>query len=303
MVNDYCCNIFTLGNPQKSLEDLNNEMLLEIFYRLPYITALGCKTVSKRWCSLISDPSFITQGLLAHRKINKKEPSLAFLLTLGVWGEPLVTAMDTPPYFQRTLSLEFLPYNSRPVATFKDLILSFGFNPLTRLDVFYISNPLTKKWMVLPPNKTHLKLGDWPNWAALTYLEGRGFRVVVAYPYSNDFPRKLEGPSVMVNLLVYISETCQWRDIDVRVQSQPTIDGYSGGVFSGIVCKQMVCIHIGKYFGAFNPFDVTDNFHGSLTAIDLPLPPGDVKILLESDGKLIAFEDNCCLAIELHFVA
>ncbi|XP_074302862.1 uncharacterized protein LOC141636932 [Silene latifolia] len=289
------------------IDDLSNDMLREILCRLPcYRTALGCKTVSKWWCSLISDPLFVTQGFLTKRQVIEKEASFIFLLTSKNWDNKYATVMVAPPCFQRTtlwspiLSLQFLPFHSKPVATFKDLILSFGVNPLTGLGMFYICNPLTKQWMVLPPSQeVHQKEVIW---AALAYLDGHGgFRVVVAH--SQPYPSYFTDPFRMVNLLIYISETSEWRNIDVKLQVKPSNDGYyvldtNCKTFKGVVCKGMVYILLGPHFGVLNPFDVTDTFSGTLMAKPLPTPNQDnVYTFLESGGKLVACQNDTCISV------
>ncbi|XP_074302867.1 uncharacterized protein LOC141637132 [Silene latifolia] len=292
------------GNASTSINDLNDEMLLEILCQVDcYSTALRCKTVSKRWCSIVSAPSFVAEGFVKHRDIiNEKEQPWTFLSTMTMWDKNIVTAVVTPPCCERILrspilSLQFLPFPSKVIATFRDLNLCLGVNPVTGEGVFYICNLLTKQWLPLPPSPTHREV----NWAALVCQEGRGFRVVVAQSMLEG--RYYLGTACTINLLIYLSDTCQWKNIDIVIESQPYGVGSCHRSFVGVVCKGMVLVHRDIVFGAFDPFDVTDTFEGTLTAIALPLPPKEPdmrlrktpEVLLESCGKLIAIESMCLI--------
>ncbi|KAK9725334.1 hypothetical protein RND81_05G137300 [Saponaria officinalis] len=239
-----------------SIDDLNDELLIEILCRLPcYIFALRCKIVSKRWCSLISDPLFVTQGFSIHRKINQDETSWTLLLTKKMQDTTNQATITATTFWLRILtspnfSLQFLPTPSQVVATCRDLFLCSSFNLLTVVVVHSI--PMLR-------------------WDPLETF--RSF-----------------------NLLIYSSDTGEWKNIDVLLPMRPNNEGCRRVRFSSIVCKGMVCLRHYSYFGAFNPFDVTPTFHGPLIAIGLPLPKIDGE-LLESCGKLVALDPNLDLKL------
>ncbi len=156
---------------EKDLDDLNliniNELpealLLEILYRLPCQWALQCKSVSKRWYSLISDPYFI-RSFIHHRHCHK----------FGEFSEPFTLLLMHKdniihlPSDNSELSLDcgrdgfdflnFLPCIKRArksiEAAFNDLLLVCSEVPPTRnisgFCEYYICNPFTKEWLMLP---------------------------------------------------------------------------------------------------------------------------------------------------------
>ncbi|KAL9240126.1 hypothetical protein vseg_014383 [Gypsophila vaccaria] len=260
------------------MEHVNDELLVEILCRLPnYRTAVRCKTVSKHWCSVISDPFFMAKGYSLNRGNKKREKPWPFYLTL----EPLLE--------DYILSLNFLPKHPLMIVnTFHDLVLCFSYKrSTTEVGVFIICNPLTKHWIALPPLKTHI----FPFvWAGLVWQDdGRDFRVIVL-PYGRSSQRRHLLPEMELfrnyNLDIYISETGQWKNIDVKIPIRQYNNNERFGGLSVEVCKGMVCMLQSFYFGAFNPFDVTHGFCGPLRAIGLPLPRVGER-LLESCGKLM----------------
>ena len=72
------------------IEQLPDDVLLEIFYRLPCRSAVGRNSVSKRWCSLISHPNFIPHY------INHRHQYRYIVL---VWIELISAASAFPQFF------------------------------------------------------------------------------------------------------------------------------------------------------------------------------------------------------------
>ncbi|XP_074302868.1 uncharacterized protein LOC141637163 [Silene latifolia] len=269
-----------------SIDDLNDEILLEILCGLPnYSTALRCKTVSKRWCALISDPSFIPQCQSIHSETDEDDqPWTSLLIDLN----HQLTAIVAKPYCESvfrspTLSLDFLPKPYTICSTFRDLVLCFNVNRSTKVGQFFVVNLLTKQWITLPSSQTDKE----PVWAGLACRKGSCFRVVVLRAITDERIIN-DDPFKNYQLVIYISETREWKNIDLRIDNQPCFKWYHSISFTGVVCKSVVCFRQTSYFGAFNPFQVTSTFNGTLTAIPLPLPPITGEKLLESCGKLIA---------------
>ena len=143
-------------------------MLFEILSRLPCRLALQCKSISKRWYSLISDPSFI-RGF-CHRHRNYSDP---FTLLLQYHRNILVVPSENSDLYLHCCGggfdfLNFLPciergrenFPYRIKAAFNDLLLVCrNVPPMHSLPCFteyYICNPLTKQWLMLPSRRTRI---------------------------------------------------------------------------------------------------------------------------------------------------
>lgn len=66
---------------QIDIEKLPDALLFEVLYRLPCRWALQYKSVSKRWCSLISHPQFV-RSYIHHRHQFSKSDTDPFTLVL-----------------------------------------------------------------------------------------------------------------------------------------------------------------------------------------------------------------------------
>ena len=66
---------------QIDIERLPDALLFEVLYRLPCRWALQYRSVSKRWCSLISHPQFV-RSYIHHRHQFRKSDSDPFTLLL-----------------------------------------------------------------------------------------------------------------------------------------------------------------------------------------------------------------------------
>ena len=144
------------------IEQLPDDVLLEIFYRLPCRSAVGCSSVSKRWCSLISHPNFIPHYINHRHQYQYIEP---FTLVFQNGDDLVVLPSDNSSsesfedfgrsggYGRVVDFLNFLPYRQpyndlRIVASFKDLLLVSS-EVSTNCD-YFICNPLTEQWLKLP---------------------------------------------------------------------------------------------------------------------------------------------------------
>ncbi|XP_074285733.1 uncharacterized protein LOC141611169 isoform X4 [Silene latifolia] len=287
---------------ENSIEDLSDEILLEILSRLPrYVTALRCKTVSKRWCSLISDPSFPDQGFSIHQEQEQQEQQP--WTSLEIHDYHLIMTIVAPPFCESLLwspsfSLNLLPNSNEIHSTFRDLVLYSKHEGSKDVGQYYVSNLLTKQWITLPPFPTN----ETPSWAGLVgRKKGADFRVVVAHYsvssklYDDEHPLKFD------NLFIYLSESGEWKRVTVEVATHPDFFGYGsicGPRFSNacaVVCKSMVCFCWLGYFGALDPFQVTPTSDRTLTATKLPSPPVSGGKLLESCGKLISMSTSLSL--------
>ncbi|XP_023906794.1 F-box protein At5g07610 [Quercus suber] len=152
------------------IEELPDAILFEILYRLPCRWALQCKSVSKRWCSVISHPLFVRNAML-HRHPFSKSNTEPF--TLVLYHDKKILALpfdedcggvgdgDVDGDGDGLDFLDFLPciefarknYPFCVEASFNDLLLirsvvlpivNSGFTE------YCICNPITKQWIILP---------------------------------------------------------------------------------------------------------------------------------------------------------
>jgi hypothetical protein len=144
-----------LSEPE--INKLPDAMLFEILHRLPCRCALQCKSISKRWYSLISDPYFIRGFCHRHRKY--ADP---FTLLLQYHLNILVVPSDNSELYLDCRGgglnfLYFLPtscFRFRIEAAFNDLLLVCSEIPPiqnSRYCMYYICNPLTKQSHMLRP--------------------------------------------------------------------------------------------------------------------------------------------------------
>ncbi|XP_074270284.1 uncharacterized protein LOC141593982 [Silene latifolia] len=287
------------GGNSKTIEDLDNNMLAQILFRFPSGKfVVGCKLVSKRWCSLISDPKFASQFSNYKKEIttysesspiiDDGEPPWTFIANITYvidrqqycWGNVSINeAMFGTPQF----SIGFLPYAFVIEATFKDLVLCSE-KEISRIDqVYFITNPLTKQWVALPPCPVFSK-----SWVGLVcqepcdYTQDYKFRVVVID----------QCPPPVYDLMVYCSEIGEWKKFNLRVSIMPELAAqkhhFNDSEFEGVVCNGIIYLLQRLYFAAFNPFDVDETTSATtIEAKALPSFPYPINgYLRESSGQL-----------------
>ncbi|GMY38703.1 F-box protein At3g26010-like [Fagus crenata] len=156
-----------LSEPE--INKLPDAMLFEILSRLPCRLALQCKSISKRWYSLISDPSFICGFCHRHRKYS--DP---FTLLLQCWKNVVFVPSKNSDLYLHCCGdefdfLNFLPFMERPrkifpfriKAAFNDLLLVSREVLLICFTEYYICNPLTKQWLMLPSRRTRFSMAGF----------------------------------------------------------------------------------------------------------------------------------------------
>ncbi|XP_009625998.1 putative F-box/kelch-repeat protein At1g15680 [Nicotiana tomentosiformis] len=119
-----------------NLDNLVEELLIEIVVRLSSKAAIRCKTVCKRWCSLIS------VSILNHHHLVFKRRH---------WCINIEYCFPR----QQSRGLSFLPFpkpDVRLLATSADLMLCCQDNKDLSCSInFYVVNLLTEQWIDLPP--------------------------------------------------------------------------------------------------------------------------------------------------------
>ncbi|CAI0467046.1 unnamed protein product [Linum tenue] len=126
--------------PHHLFSELADDILVEILIRLPNPrSSCRCKSVCKRWRSLIADPSFNRRFISHHQ--TKNQPASLFI----------------PGHDPEESILSFLPVpdKARPrfraFDCFKDLVLCGFVNSYSELGKsFFLCNPFTKQWVALP---------------------------------------------------------------------------------------------------------------------------------------------------------
>ncbi|XP_077252506.1 F-box protein At5g49610-like [Tasmannia lanceolata] len=187
-----------------------DDMLMEIFSRLPAKSLFRFKCVSKAWCNLISNDSFQKRLLLTMS-------GLCFRTRVIIYPNPMIQQKE--PIFSHgkardgsilKLSLSFLPFhpNFRIIDCCNGLILCICGGP--KGVTYYICNPVTKEWVALP--KPHKRL----------FLD----RASLAYDPSVSPHYKVVCLTVPINLQVnnYISLEIFYSDSGKWVESNMLCD-------------------------------------------------------------------------------
>ncbi|KAJ6346452.1 hypothetical protein OIU77_029324 [Salix suchowensis] len=188
--------------------EIPDGVLMEILSRLPLKPIFKFKCVSKRWLSVISDPSF------AMARIEKKSLSPAWDLLFCYMHDgdrefsakdmlPRLTFKNHSDFQPRNFSLEFLTREVQPqnqpikvLATSNGLILCC--NTQRWQTDYYICNPLTTQWVSLPrPLLVQERV-------SIGFSSGdRCYRVVRIVKSSDE--------SAVLNLEIFSSDIGQWR--------------------------------------------------------------------------------------------
>lgn len=137
-----------------NIDDLPDSLWVEILCQLPsYKYVSQCKCVSKRWCTLISDPHFIGRFLYLQRDRKQKPITTA----INSEGEEFLKRMSPSSkplnqLFQRLVSFHTLKQEPVVAGTYNDLVLCCA-SEFNQRD-YYICNPYTTSgFLFLPHHK------------------------------------------------------------------------------------------------------------------------------------------------------
>ncbi|KAI4332678.1 hypothetical protein L6164_017568 [Bauhinia variegata] len=134
---------------QSNINDLPDELLEEIFCRLECPSAVRCKSVSKRWYALVSNPSFIRNLISHHHRLSqmqKEHNSQVLFSPAESLLNPKAPTLEAEAITRRFL-LGFLE-------DYYVLGESNGWlccNKRRNTSNIYICNPVTNFWLKLPP--------------------------------------------------------------------------------------------------------------------------------------------------------
>ncbi|CAI0399000.1 unnamed protein product [Linum tenue] len=257
------------------IDKLGDDLLADILIRcLPCPrSACRCKTVCRRWRSLISSPSFNLGFVSYHQSRNESPP-----LQLHTHDPQLIIS-----FMPR---LEFrVHFNLKVLDCFKDLLLcgfmALDYNNPELSRTFVVCNPFTEQWLALPiaPKKLrpyagstarlvceprisyNLDLGDYQSFV---YSEYR-FRVVILYQNENS-----------IKLDVFCSESGEWTGEAI------VIDGVK------LLSMNVVSFHGEMFWMYARALKVDDGLYNRLLAVfnpfrlDIPPTSIDTSTLFES---------------------
>ncbi|XP_074301378.1 F-box protein At5g07610-like [Silene latifolia] len=288
------------GGNRTRMDGLDDHMLTQILFRLPNCkTVLACSPVNKRWCSLISDPTFSAQFTNHKKKIttllkgsgsgsdhedDEAHWNLIATMQSSQQWVPLITKFM---FGFRELSLEFLPCKTcTTTVTFKDLVLCsnyWTYQEHGRL-VYYITNPITKQWVALPPCPVYKHRWEQERIKRTAlicqqpYIDSSQhykFRVVEVRNTCIDSSQETLG------LVVYCSEIGEWKEINLRVPKEEFRQ-----LETTVVCNGIIYFKSGLSLVGLDPFDVNDTCDTTLEARVMP-PLPDFGCLQESSGQLL----------------
>ncbi|ONI19215.1 hypothetical protein PRUPE_3G265100 [Prunus persica] len=130
-------------------DDLPDVVLVEILCRLRcYKLVYQCKCVSKRWCTLITDPYFIGRFVSLQREYHHQQTPIILINK----KRDLLNRMSDPlkPFFRRFKKFHGSLIQQEPevAGAYNDLLLCYTGKYYERN--YYICNPYTQQWIALP---------------------------------------------------------------------------------------------------------------------------------------------------------
>ncbi|PON89679.1 F-box domain containing protein [Trema orientale] len=233
----------------KFLSFVGDDVLLDIFYRLPHYRAvIQCSIVCKRWFSVINSNSDEFFQYHNHKGSSSDQysstyfPSCTLLLYLTKNNDqPLyLKCLDTSNVGFSTITtstttfLDFLPWPDHDVAIRASLDDLFLVSRKCNPRLFCICNPLTKKWIALPEApRDRLRRGLLRDYR-------RRYRVVLLDVRPNEF-------NVVYYATVFRSETGQWSELTYYHGGREPVYPVSHKIFHGHVDQfQGVCTSDGS---------------------------------------------------------
>ncbi|CAI0453564.1 unnamed protein product [Linum tenue] len=136
------------GDPPSAISKLGDDLFVELLVRLPDArSAFRCKSVCKRWSSLISSPSFRRRFVSHHQNQGDDDSD---------YEPPLLPSDDAQSILSFIPVPEEIRWRFSVFSSFSDLVLC-GFEALTTVEsypelarLFFVCNPFTKQWVALP---------------------------------------------------------------------------------------------------------------------------------------------------------
>ncbi|XP_004304742.1 PREDICTED: F-box protein At3g26010-like [Fragaria vesca subsp. vesca] len=205
----------SVAAPQDLIDELPESLLVEILCRLPRNTIIQCKSVSKYWSTLISQPCFHAYFLSLQKRSPPLESMLLFVHTAAHEIE-----LFTFPREQIRVSKTHKSHQTYKVwaGTCNDLVLHCA-TPTFQRYCYYISNSYTKHCVTLPPapqcHQAHVLVGLICD----SYHRCKVVRIL-----------ECEKESALFKVEIFSSETYEWTQAVVPFPQDLTYDDFRSSV-------------------------------------------------------------------------
>ncbi|XP_076945988.1 F-box protein At5g07610-like [Bidens hawaiensis] len=205
-------------DPSTQIVESNDDLLTEILLRLPVVSLHVFKSVSKRWCTLITNPDFALR-----RSQNPRFDSASGLILQR----------------RKVSEYDFLPLDTRiPVP----LPTAFSFNSskveilqscnglllchLISLDKFIVYNPSMNRFKTIPESPyQELRYGYGGFRMAFDPSKSSHYKIVCAGVIENN-----DGSHLLIEIQVYSSKTCEWSVLCHR-RNYHVFKGFTNGLY------------------------------------------------------------------------
>ncbi|GER24905.1 F-box family protein [Striga asiatica] len=203
-------------------------ILMEVLCRLPFKMVIRCKSVSKQWLSLISDPSFARFYNITSRGWQAS----AFLPWIFIFNKMSAGGCGMTHFSEEKVMDIMYPFPNSPspnycvlpipksqqqqqdkkgrmwatIHAIHDVFLLYKW---TRIDELYICNPMTNQWFPLPRPKCNPNANV--SYGFITRVESgilTSYRIVLVRCY----PQK----QFFIEFVVFCSESGKWVEYTVR---------------------------------------------------------------------------------------
>ncbi|KAJ4828067.1 hypothetical protein Tsubulata_020842 [Turnera subulata] len=259
-------------------DDLDEDLLAEILRRLPLKTVHHCKSVCKRWLSLISTPYFINQYVGFHRSVTpiSSRYSVAFDLRdienssfyqLDIWKRASSSFKSLDFFF------DFYPKQPEHIPpSFFDLVGSCNglvlcrqlfradfFHEGTKQHYYHVCNPITRDHRILPPPPP-LSFSEVWAWDSVAFIDDGGtlaeddFSIARGFKVVQIDGRCCDGDTF--NVSIFSTSSGEWRQLEVLCKD-PFWFAYS---YSGaVVCCNRMLYWVGGYFLiGYDPYNMSN---------------------------------------------
>ncbi|KAJ9546250.1 hypothetical protein OSB04_025957 [Centaurea solstitialis] len=192
----------------------NDQLITKILIRLPVTSLLRFKLVSKHWNSLLTHPRFT---LLYDRLL--PTPGL-FLDNLYIPFELDQQKPTTPPF--RSLDFYLDPYGIKIVQSCNGLLLCCSRQGHVRARKYYVFNPTTKKFVVVPsvPGGTNVRKNIRFMGLAFHQTDCPRFKLLCVHHHQDLF-----------QIQIYSSETRKWNISGQTLSDAHLWPYFIGGVY------------------------------------------------------------------------
>ncbi|XP_050285371.1 putative F-box protein At3g23970 isoform X1 [Quercus robur] len=248
-----------------AIDDLPIDLVLEILHRLDLKSATRCKSVSKEWCSVITDP-FFARCFVNYNNSRPIVDHCPFTLLLQCTNRRtknghLLLPLEEESYFK---SLPYIPpmyqeqrHNEFNIqASCHDLFLcseSAVVSDHSTPFFYYVINPITRQWTALPPLPHQYTASVVRRRPLIGFICNSGdilqlsFRVVLIPEF--------EGMSTEFKVYIFSSDTSKWSE---SLVSCPALEGFdlTSFAFPAVPYNGLLfwCSRDGSLFG-FDPYN------------------------------------------------